>query len=140
MRNCFFEDNDFTTTVRPESFIKKDKNGYFIDIKINKSDVLHFMVLGVIPKYVQDKDIFVLSVAITNSTKIRINGMKANSSMFDEKKSRQIPASLISIRELGLKLYSKNARSKSRQCYATKLIFHVDTTKDRKTDDDAQTN
>ena len=26
MRNCFFEDNDFTTTVRPMSLIKKDND------------------------------------------------------------------------------------------------------------------
>lgn len=127
MRNCFFEDNDFSTTVRPASFIKEDNRGYFIDIKINKTDVVKFMMLGLIPVYIKDQDIFVLSVALNYSTKIRINGIRATSLKLNDDRLQKIPASIISIRELALKMYSKNTGYKSRQCYATKAIFHIRT-------------
>lgn len=124
MRNCFFEDSDFTTIVRPVSFIKEDDHGYFIDIRINKTDVVKFVMLELVPTYVKEKDIFVISVALTNTTKIRINGIQAASLNLDDQVTK-IPVSLISIRELGLKRYSKNTNAKARQCYATKAIFHV---------------
>lgn len=127
MRNCFFEDNDFTTTVRPASFIKKDNRGYFIDIKLNKTDVVKFMMLGLVPTYHMDKDIFTLSVALNNATKIRINGIRATSLNLDDNRLQQMPLSLISIRELALKRYSIKTDYKSQQCYATKAIFHIDT-------------
>lgn len=126
MRNCFFEDSDFTTSVRPVSFIKEDNRGYFIDIKINKTDVVKFMMLGLIPTYDTDKDIFVLSVALNNATKIRINGIRAPSLKLDDTRLQQIPISLISIQELALKRYSKKTRKKW-QCYATKANFHINT-------------
>lgn len=127
MRNCFFEDNDFTTTVRPASFIKEDNRGYFIDIRINKTDVVKFMMLGIIPTYHDDKDIFTISVALNNVTKIRINGMRVTSLNLDDNRLQQIPLSLISIRELALKRYSKKTDYKSQQCYATKAIFCINT-------------
>ena len=126
MRNCFFEDNDFTTIVRPASFIKEDNRGYFIDIKINKTDVVKFMTLGLVPTYQPDKDIFTLSVALNNATKIRINGIRATSLNLDDNRLQQIPLSLISIRELALKRYSNKTDYKSQQCYATKAIFYID--------------
>lgn len=126
MRNCFFEDNDFTTTVRPASFIKKDNRGYFIDIRINKTDVVKFMMFGLVPTYHADKDIFTLSVTLNNATKIRINGIRATSLNLDDNRLQQMPLSLISIRELALKQYSNKTDYKSQQCYATKAIFHID--------------
>lgn len=125
MRNCFFEDNDFTTTVRPMSFIRKNRHGYFIDVKINKTDVVKFMMLGLIPTYVKDEDVFVLSVALNNATKIRINGIRATSLNYDDIRLQQIPVSLVTIRELALKIYSENTDYKYHQCYATKAIFHI---------------
>ena len=127
MRNCFFENDDFTTTVRPASFIKEDNRGYFIDIKINKTDVVKFMMLGLVPTYHADEDIFTLSVALNNNTKIRINGIRATSLNLDDNRLQQIPLSLISIRELALRQYSKKTDYKSQQCYATKAIFHINT-------------
>ena len=126
MRNCFFEDNDFTTTVRPMSFIKKDNDGYFTIIKINKTDVVKFMMLGITPEYIKEKDIFIVSVGITNSTKIRINGIRATSLSLTDNRLQQMPLSLISIRELAIRVYSKNT-NKIHQCYATKVIFHIKT-------------
>ena len=125
MRNCFFEDNDFTTTVHLASFIKKDYRGYFIDIRINKPDVAKFMMLGLVPTYHADKDIFTLSVALNNATKIRINGIRVTSLDLNDNRLQQIPLSLISIRELALKRYSKETDYKSQQCYATKVIFCI---------------
>lgn len=127
MRNCFFEDDDFTTTVRPASFIKEDNRGYYIDVRINKTDVVKVMMLGLVPTYHADKDIFVLSVALNNVTKIRINGIRATSLNLDDNRLQQIPLSLISIRELALKRYSKKTDYRYQQCYATKAIFHIDT-------------
>lgn len=127
MRNCFFEDNDFATTVHPASFIKEDGHGYFIDIRINKTDVYKFMMLGLIPTYHVDKDIFTLSVALNNSTKIRINGIRVTSLNLDDNRLQQIPLSIISIRELALKQYSKKTDYKSQQCYATRAIFYINT-------------
>lgn len=124
MRNCFFEDSDFTTIVRPVSFIKEDTHGYFIDIRVNKTDVVKFVMLDLVPTYIKEKDIFVISVALNNSTKLRINGIQATSLKLDDRITK-IPVSLISIRELGLKRYSKHTNAKARQCYATKAIFHV---------------
>ena len=139
MRNCFFEDNDFTTTVRPASFIKKDNRGYFIDIKLNKTDVVKFMMLGFVPTYHADKDIFTLSVALTNATKIRINGIRATSLNLDDNRLQQIPLSLISIREIALKRYSEKTDYKSQQCYAVKAIFYIDTpSKSRKKNENSK--
>lgn len=126
MRNCFFEDNDFSTIVRPASFIKEDDHEYFIDIKINKTDVVKFMMLGLVPTYRASENIFTLSVALNNSTKIRINGIRVTSLGLDDDRLQQIPVSLVSIEDLVLKRYSKKT-NKSQQCYATKAIFHVDT-------------
>ena len=138
MRNCFFEDDDFTTTVRPTSFIKKDNRGYCIDVRINKKDVVKFMMLGIVPTYNADKDVFVISVSLTNVTKIRINGIRATSLNLDDDRLQQIPLSLISIRELALKRYSKKTDYKSQQCYATKAIFCIDTSsKSRKKDENS---
>jgi len=138
MRNCFFEDDDFTTTVRPASFIKKDNRGYCIDVKINKKDVIKFMILGIIPTYHADEDVFVISIALNNVTKIRINGIRATSLNLDDDRLQQIPLSLISIRELALKRYSKKTDYKSQQCYATKAIFCIDTSsKSRKKDENS---
>lgn len=132
MRNCFFEDDDFTTTVRPASFIKGDNLGYFLDIKINKKDVIKFMTLGLMPVYKKEDDIFILPVALTNATKIRINGIRAASLNLDDNRLQQIPISLITIRELALKRYSKKTYKKSRQCYATKAIFYINKSSRRK--------
>lgn len=125
MRNCFFEDNDFSTIVRPASFIKKDNRGLYIDVKINKKDVVKFMTLGIVPTYIQKDDIFIISIALTNATKIRINGIRATTLNLDDNRLCKMPTSLITIRELGLKLYSKNTDYKTHQCYATKAIFHI---------------
>lgn len=125
MRNCFFEDNDFSTTVRPESFIKRTSYGYVIDVKINKSDVVNFMMLGLVPEYIKDKNIFVLSVMFNNATKIRINGIRATSLDLDDNRLQKIPISLVSIRELALRVYSEKTNSKYQKCYATKAIFHI---------------
>lgn len=132
MRNCFFEDDDFITTVRPASFIKEDNHGYFIDIRINKTDVVKFMMLGIVPTYYADEDIFTISVALNNTTKIRINGIRATSLNLEDNRLQKIPASLISIRELALKRYSKKTEYKSRQCYATKAIFCINVSSRKK--------
>lgn len=139
MRNCFFEDDDLVTTVRPASFIKKDKDGYFIKIKINKTDVVKVMMLGLVPTFIKDSDMFVLSVSLTNATRIRVNGMRVNSLNLDDNRLQQMPISLVSIRELGIKKYSKNTDFKHRQCYATTLVMHIKVpSKARKRNENAQ--
>ena len=139
MRNCFFEDDDFTTTVRPASFIKEDNRGYFIDIRINKTDVVKFMMLGLVPTYHDDEDIFTISVALNNVTKIRVNGIRVASLNLEDNRLQKIPISLISIRELALKRYSKKTDYKTQQCYATKAIFSIDTSsKSRKKNENSQ--
>lgn len=125
MRNCFFEDDNFTTIVRPVSFIKEDNRGYFIEIRINKSDVVKFMMLGLVPTYVKEDDIFILPVAINNVTKMRINGIRVSSFDLEDERLQKIPISLLSIKELALKVYSKNTDNKNQQCYATRVIFDV---------------
>lgn len=139
MRNCFFEDDDFTTIVRPASFIKEDNRGYFIDIRINKSDVVKFMTLGLVPTYHADKDIFTLSFALNNTTKIRVNDIRVTSLNLDDDRLQKIPLSLISIREIALKRYSKKTDYKPQQCYATKAVFCIDTSsKSRKKNANSQ--
>lgn len=123
MRNCFFEDNDFSTNVRPVSFIQKDSKGYFIEVRINRKDVVKFMEMGVPPKYDEDDDIFTIQIGLNNSTNIHINGIRTMS--LSDNRLQKIPVSLISIRELALKLYSKNTKYKNQKCYATKAIFHI---------------
>ena len=127
MRNCFFEDNDFSTTVRPMSFIKRTSHGYVIDVKINKSDVVTFMMLGLVPEYIKDENVFILSIMINNATKIRINGIRATYLDLDDNRLQKMPISLVSIRELALRVYSEKTDSKSQKCYATKAIFHIKT-------------
>ena len=124
MRNCYFEDNDFMTTVRPQSFIQEDRRGYFIEVRINQTDVVKFMKIGVIPKYIKDQDRFVIFVGLNNKTIIHINGIRTMS--LSDNRLQQIPTSLVSIRELALKVYSQNTDYRNRDCYATKAIFHID--------------
>ena len=61
MRNCFFEDSNFSTTIKPISFIKEDGRGYFIEVRINKTDVVKFIENGVVPNYVDDKNMFMIA-------------------------------------------------------------------------------
>ena len=123
MRNCFFEENDFSTTVRPCSFIKEDKHGYFTEVRINKTDVVKFMEHGVTPEYDIDNNIFKIAISLNNNTTLHLNGMRASLS---DKRLKEIPVDYISIRELALRLYSSKTGYKNRQCYAIKALFRLD--------------
>lgn len=130
MRNCFFEDSSFTTTVKPLSLIKDDGYGYFIEVRIKKTDIAKFIENGVVPFYVQDNDIFAVRIALNNNTTVRINGMRLTS--LSDGRLEKIPISAISIRELALKLYSKKSGKKHFQCYATKVLFKININQTRK--------
>lgn len=123
MRNCFFEDDNFYTNVKPLSFIQEDRDGYFIEVRINQSDVVKFMKIGVTPTYVKDNDIFKIAIGLNNRTTIHVNGIRATE--LSDKRLQRIPISAVSIVELALKTYSLKTYYRNRDCYATKAIFKV---------------
>lgn len=124
MYNCLFEDTDCYLHVIPNSTILWDRIGYYIDILINKRDVVTLMERDVIPKHIGDGK-FILRVALSNVTTVKFNGLKLT--YLGDDALQYIDISKIKIKQISLKRYTNPRRTNKneRQCYATKLIFTI---------------
>lgn len=123
MRNCFFEDNDFSTTVRLHKFFQKYGNDIFIEVCINRWAVVEFVKLGVLPKYDKVNDIFTVPINFNSYSKLDINGIKT--SVTSDKRLFDIPVERIVLKELGIKRYSKNTDYRMSPMYATRAVFKI---------------
>lgn len=123
MKNCFFEDldYDFIIKVHLKTFIEKDNHGYYIDIFINKQDVLKLITIGVRPYWSESRQHYYIKVNLSNNTRIFINGLRLDS--FENKYISKIRTTDVVLKEISLSKY-KNEHNK-RQCYANKIIFMI---------------
>lgn len=123
--NCLFDDADFNFRARLNSSILSDGHGYYLELRINRSDVIKLMELGVVPNHIGD-GVFVLQVRLTNKSIITFNGLRL--SYFNDEAIQNLDISKIIIKEICLRRYSKSTITKNntkRQCYATRVIFTI---------------
>lgn len=128
MYNCFFEDCSFYFNVKADTFICKDRDGYFIKVQVvSKMAIIELMKLGVVPSYDEEKDIFFIKIYLSNASKIRINGFPL--SLISEKYPVNSTAKSISIKEAALKRYAadhpKSVHVNGRACYAKRLLLKI---------------
>ena len=119
--NCFFENVDCFLSVRLKSFITFDDRGYYVDLYVNNSDVIHLIKLGVRPYWSEARGHFYVRTAINNNTKIFINGLRLNSLQSEELK--YVKTSDITLKEIALSSYKTEFYD--RQCYVNKLICSI---------------
>ena len=123
--NCLFDDVEFNFRARLNSSILSDGHGYYLELRINRSDVIKLMELGVVPNHIGD-GVFILKVGINNRSIITFNGLRL--SYFDNDAVRNIDISKIIVKEICLRRYSESTISKNnvkRQCYATRATFTI---------------
>ena len=123
--NCLFDDVDFNFRARLNSSILSDGHGYYLELRINRSDVIKLMELGVVPNHIGN-GVFVLQVRITNKSLVTFNGLRL--SYFNDEAVRNLDISKVVIKEICLRRYSKNTITKNntkRQCYATRVTFTI---------------
>ena len=123
MYNCLLDDTNYNLTVKLLSWVKQDGNGYFMDLRIKRTDVVPLMELGITPRYTED-GLFYIRVHISNKTFFSINGIRLYN--LDSTSSKDVKLSKIQIKQLYLKIYSKRTKSK-RDCYAVRMIFNTRT-------------
>lgn len=120
--NCFFDEKDAVyISVKLASTIKEDRTGYFMEIRLRKSNVISLMEHGVIPKYDIHKGFFKLIVRLSNITKITVNGLRLNN-LADEN-FLKVPYDYFVLKEMVLKKYSDKTKHGLHDCYATKIVL-----------------
>lgn len=124
MYNCMFEDFDCNLDVELQSTILSDRTGYYIDILIDRDDVIDLLEHDVIPKHIGNGR-FILRVALSNRTIITFNGLRLT--YLGDDALQKIDIHKIILKQISLKSYSNDRRTNKdvRQCYATKLIFTI---------------
>ena len=127
MYNCYFEDADLYFNAKPESFICKDSDGFFIKIRIlSKMVIVELLKLQIVPIY--ENDIFYIKVYLTNGgSTIRINGLPLGA--LSEKYSDGSKIKKITIKEAAIRRYSedhpKSIHAHGRACYAKRLLLNI---------------
>lgn len=129
MYNVFFEDSDLNLSTKLDTFIEEDRYGYFIDLIIRKSDVVHCMCFDIVPKHIENNK-FTIRVRLNNATNVQLNGIRVN--YLGDKRLKKLPITKLKLREMSLKRYSSKRKNPAGYCYATKAIFRLDIAEARK--------
>lgn len=121
--NCLFDDVDCNIRVRLNGFIQHDNRGYYLNVFINRSDVLKLMDNDVIPTHLGNGR-YRLRIGLSTKTNITMNGIQLTN--LDNRYLKNAKPEEVILKELCLKRYILGTRtSKNGQCYATKMVLTI---------------